>query len=380
MKRAIIITTILLSIILIVFLGIWIVGRRTAIKNNQTPESFRAFIGLGTPAQRGIDGGSGLSSDFNQNQNDQTNGQNNEQGSTGDFGGQPGETLSNNGGQGATSGGTSSSVNMSPNQQTRRSRFTNAIIPPGVFGNNPGGSIVNDSNTGSDGSNPDGGGTNPGGGAGNGNPITPGDQDLPSGDDGDYGNGDEFGDNGFLGDGTTYDGSGGYGGGGNYGSGFPLGGGTGGGGGGTGPILPPPPGGGGGGTTTAGSTTTGCTPSDLNITFTGEELDRLNQLQQQFNAVALNLRGDSDASNALANYDSFALTEARIAELATFCENRVDRLADAAYRSKVPTPYWRDEQKDGEAYIDGFGSQSIDISNPERFIGGLEQLLRINLW
>ncbi len=156
-----------------------------------------------------------------------------------------------------------------------------------------------------------------------------------------------------------------------------------------------------GGTTGNGSTAgaiaaglggTSCSTADTTITFTASEIQQLNALQAQYNAIAANLATESDAANELSNYNDEKLQEAKIAELQNFCQTNVPLLTDPELRRHVPTPFWHDINQDSEtftlsgittpvgaAYQPLFNAPATAYSNADA-ASFLERMLRINLW
>ena len=168
---------------------------------------------------------------------------------------------------------------------------------------------------------------------------------------------------------------------------------------GVGPATPTPPTGGGSTTVTtsgggqSGGNTTPATPAcsqaDLNITFTPEELARLQSLQRRFYAVAQTLHTDADVATELGNHDSFKAKETKITELYNYCQSKVGAFTTPELRRRVATPFWNDA---GQNTQGGFLSPTIypSTSAPNTSTtlqssitageGALEQILRINLW
>lgn len=146
-----------------------------------------------------------------------------------------------------------------------------------------------------------------------------------------------------------------------------TGGGTGTGGSGTGPI----------GTGGPGNTTPVrmCKDEDLNITFTNEDLARLNILQQRFSTIASYLHTDSDIMIVRANYDSYKVKDAQLKELVQYCEQHAPRITEQRYKTHVPTPFWHENGTDLENHL-----LFTDINKVGLDTLFTEQLLRINLW
>lgn len=184
----------------------------------------------------------------------------------------------------------------------------------------------------------------------------------------DLGNGGSFGGDGGLGGGNT--------GGGNSGGGG---------------VVPLPP---------VTAPIAQCSSEDSNITFTPEEINKLNVLKNRFYAIAETLHTDTDVASELANYDSFKARLRKITELYDYCKNSpvyataqatvvasqpygtVVSGTNGAINYRVPTPFWHDLTKDNQAFVhQGTNWQGIfsdpDSIFPERSI---EHALRINLW
>jgi hypothetical protein len=143
-----------------------------------------------------------------------------------------------------------------------------------------------------------------------------------------------------------------------------------------------------------------CSESDTNITFTPQEIARLNALKTRFFAIAESLNTDADVATELANYDTFKTKTTKLTELYNYCINSpVYTLANptpnvpqqygsvvtgtnGAINYRVPTPFWHDINKDNQAFIhQGSNFNGIfsdpDFIFPERSI---EHALRLNLW
>ena len=168
-------------------------------------------------------------------------------------------------------------------------------------------------------------------------------------------------------------------------------------------------GGSGGGSTGGGGTTGGgtlvvaapqCSDEDTTITFTPEEINRLNVLKNRFYAVAETLYTDSDVATEAANYDNFKAKAEKITELYNYCVNspvftsaQKTVVATQPYGTvvpgtngpinyRVPTPFWHDLTKDNQAFIHQ-GSNWQGIFHDSDFIfqeRAIEHALRLNLW
>ena len=181
-------------------------------------------------------------------------------------------------------------------------------------------------------------------------------------------------------------------------------GGTGGGTGGSGTGGGTGSGGTGGGGSGPGGTgvvvTAQCSDEDTNITFTPDEINRLDNLKNRFYAIAEDLHTDTDVATESSNYDTFKSKATKIEELYNYCINsqvftsaQATVVAAQPYGTvvpgtngpinyRVPTPFWRDITKDNQAFVhQGSNWQGIftdtDPTFPERSI---EHALRLNLW
>lgn len=151
-----------------------------------------------------------------------------------------------------------------------------------------------------------------------------------------------------------------------------------------------------------------CTDSDLNITFTADELKRLQALQDRFYEIAQTLHNDGDVQAQMANYTAFKLKQANYNELLTYCTDTLARNIPStpALKNKVPTPFWYElgdirynptirfegfnvVRGNGEGdtplgYIMGPGQIGGEVDsyrgNPDVFKRSMERLLRLNLW
>lgn len=241
MRKFIKISILILSVIFLILVGVWLVGRKQAQDAGKTPLTFREFLNLSSKRESGINiggSGDGLSSDF---QGPQT------------------------GGNGSSSGGSpqqDSSVGI-PESETRVSNFTdNTIIP-------------NTTNT----------------------------ETLPI-----DANNDGVDDSKSIDD--VYDGS---------------------------KIV------------ATGQTLNECTDRDLNISFTPEEIEKLQALQARFYALSQYLHDDSDVRVEQSNWSTFRTESDRITELYNYCAgNNYNgdgyKIADPLLQYRVPTPFWRDER------------------------------------
>ncbi|HTH93572.1 MAG TPA: hypothetical protein VL576_03790 [Candidatus Paceibacterota bacterium] len=128
------------------------------------------------------------------------------------------------------------------------------------------------------------------------------------------------------------------------------------------------------------SGTPGCSTADTTITFTPEEIGRLNALQTQYNQISADLASNDDVSTELSNYTTYKLQEVKIAELQNFCQTNTPLLSDPAYQRHVPTPFWHDLTQDSETFTAGTVSAAAIGSNPQTGESFLERILRINLW
>lgn len=166
---------------------------------------------------------------------------------------------------------------------------------------------------------------------------------------------------------------------------LPGGGGTGSGSGGTGGGT------GGGGTGGGGSTppAPACSDEDLNITFTADEISRLDTLQQQFYDLAATLHTDSDIGIELENYNNFKAKSDQINELYAYCNAKSPLITNPAFITRVPTPFWRNQTRDRNGYMSASGtvralsdlaSDAIDPRN----VGGtqtiIQRIFALDLW
>ncbi len=201
-------------------------------------------------------------------------------------------------------------------------------------------------------------------------------------------------DGGGAGGGST--GGGGTSGGGGAGGGSTGGGGTSGGGGAGGGST-------GGGGTSGGGTPPGdippvfpiCSDADVTITFTPDEIRRLNALQTRFYAIAVDLRTDTDVDTELVNYDVFKAKADTIAEFYNYCQSKAPLITAAPYKTRVGTPYWYEPGKDQTGYLNNmrvYSTSSTFINNAlnnyrivnpydqSRTKAVLEHLFKVNLW
>ncbi len=132
---------------------------------------------------------------------------------------------------------------------------------------------------------------------------------------------------------------------------------------------------------TAGGLGSSCTAADITLTFTPTEIQQLNALQTQFNAIASNLATNDQLATELANYDSYKLEEAKIAEFQNFCQATLPLLTDPAMQRHVPTPFWHDATQDSDTFTGtGTANATANGNDPTSGESFLERILRINLW
>lgn len=154
--------------------------------------------------------------------------------------------------------------------------------------------------------------------------------------------------------------------------------------------------------------TPACTDSDLNITFTQAELDRLQALQDSFYAVAQSLHNDGDVQAQMANYTAFKLKQSNLQDLLTYCTQTLTPNIPSTPRLKnrVPTPFWYEvadirpnptfsligfnlQTGTGEGnaplgYVMGPGQVGGHVTgmahDHDVFVRSMERLLRLSLW
>jgi len=117
-------------------------------------------------------------------------------------------------------------------------------------------------------------------------------------------------------------------------------------------TIPTSTGGSTGGTTPTGSTTGStttiapvCSDEDLNITFTADELARLNVLQDRFYTIAQTLHTDADVDTEVANHDAFTVKTDQVKELYAYCESKlpyIDAYEDRRLHKHMATPFWHE--------------------------------------
>ena len=128
------------------------------------------------------------------------------------------------------------------------------------------------------------------------------------------------------------------------------------------PTTPTLPGGGTTAPTTPGTVTpiAVCTDADLNITFTEDELQKLQALQDRFYEVATTLHNDGDAQTQLSNYNALKSKLDRYRELNRYC---VDKLAPkiANFRVSDFVPEVEVSGRIGGLYDDNSGHNNNGI-------------------
>ncbi len=129
----------------------------------------------------------------------------------------------------------------------------------------------------------------------------------------------------------------------------------------------------------------------MNITFTPNEIARLQQLQNRFYAIAGSLHSDSSVATELANYTTFKTKGDTILELYTYCTAKSPLIGSPALKTKVATPFWRDPTKDRDGYIPitspNLGSLNIlfasgaqDPRNVNQTQILIQKIFKLNLW
>jgi hypothetical protein len=152
-----------------------------------------------------------------------------------------------------------------------------------------------------------------------------------------------------------------------------------------------PAGGNGSGTVTpagGGTVTTPaplCSDADLTITFTPEEIIRLNTLEKRFMTIAQNLYTDGDVDNELANHDTLKAKYDRINELNAYCVAKSPLIGNPALQGRVPTPFWRGSSEYFHTYGRHYRNNpnyqgTADLADQESAVHSLERILRLSLW
>lgn len=147
------------------------------------------------------------------------------------------------------------------------------------------------------------------------------------------------------------------------------------------PIVPVPQSG-----ETPTSVASQCSDADITISFTPEEIQRLNALQNRFYAVAGSLRSDADVARELANYGQFKAKTDQIEELYNYCQSASPSIQEPLLQTRVTTPYWRDPARDRVGYVTPWSqgisltAQIIDPRNVVFTQGVIERIFKVNLW
>lgn len=127
----------------------------------------------------------------------------------------------------------------------------------------------------------------------------------------------------------------------------------------------------------------------MNITFTADEIARLRELQNRFYSIAGSLQSDASVSAELANYTAFKEKSDTLLELYGYCNAKAPLIGTVAYRTKVPTPFWRNAPKDGVGYRytgtlglepDPLNAHTYNPNNAQTAGSVLERIFRLNLW
>ncbi len=150
---------------------------------------------------------------------------------------------------------------------------------------------------------------------------------------------------------------------------------------------------GGGGTGGGGSPRPpACSDEDLNISFTADEIARLNALQNRFYDIAGTLHTDGDIAIELANHDNFKAKAEQALELYGYCASKAPLITAAPFVTRVPTPFWRDPSKDTNGYMPApgilramslsvyLGGNPIDPRVEDRGRTIIQKIFAVDLW
>ena len=108
---------------------------------------------------------------------------------------------------------------------------------------------------------------------------------------------------------------------------------------------------GGSGSPSPTSSTPICSDADTTISFTSDELAKLNQLQNRFYTIAQNLHTDADIATEVANHDAFAVKADQATELYNYCESKLPAITDPLLQQHVATPFWNDSANDSLTFL-----------------------------
>lgn len=128
-----------------------------------------------------------------------------------------------------------------------------------------------------------------------------------------------------------------------------------------------------------------CGDADLTITFTPEEITRLNTLEKRFMIIAQTLYTDGDVESELANHDTLKARYDRVNELNAYCVAKSPLIGDPALQGRVPTPFWRGTSQYFYTYGRHYRNDpryqgTADLADRESAVHSLERILRLSLW
>jgi hypothetical protein len=128
-----------------------------------------------------------------------------------------------------------------------------------------------------------------------------------------------------------------------------------------------------------------CSDADTTITFTPEEITKLNILQKRFMAIAPTLSTDGDVDTELANHDTLRAKYDQISELNAYCLEKSPLIGNPVMQNRVPTPFW----KGASEYFYTYGMHyhnnpnyqgKTNLADIPSAVHSLERLLRLSLW
>jgi type II secretory pathway pseudopilin PulG len=94
-----------------------------------------------------------------------------------------------------------------------------------------------------------------------------------------------------------------------------------------------------------------CGERDLNIQFTPEEIQRLQELQARFYAVSQYLHNDGDVMAEKSNWSTFKTESDKITEFYDYCKETAPKIANPLLKFRIPTPFWHETAKDTKTVL-----------------------------
>jgi hypothetical protein len=134
----------------------------------------------------------------------------------------------------------------------------------------------------------------------------------------------------------------------------------------TGTNTPPPP----------------CSDVDLNIPFTVDEQNKLNDLNNTFQSLYQKLYDDTNVSDEQSTYDAVNLELQKVKELRKYCEDWAPNLG-GYYVRRVATPFWNGGVADSVGFLSTglqTGIQTYNVQGVYADYNTVENNFKLNIW